>query len=88
MPRGGQVKIAAVRMARQLAISVADEGMGIPKEDLKSIFWPLKTNKAQGMGFGLAVCDRLVKEHGGRIEVDSTVGKGSTFTVLLPLDAE
>jgi two-component system sporulation sensor kinase C len=88
MPRGGQVKIAAVKMARQLAISVADEGMGIPKEDLKSIFWPLKTNKAQGMGFGLAVCDRLVKEHGGRIEVDSTVGKGSTFTVLLPLDAE
>jgi len=88
MPRGGQVKIAAVKMARQLAISVADEGMGIPKEDLKSIFRPLKTNKAQGMGFGLAVCDRLVKEHGGRIEVDSTVGKGSTFTVLLPLDTE
>ncbi len=58
MPRGGQVKIAAVKMARELAISVADEGAGIPKEDLKSIFQPLKTNKAQGMGFGLAVCDK------------------------------
>ena len=88
MPRGGQVTIAAVKMARELAISVVDEGTGIPKADLKSIFQPLKTNKAQGMGFGLAVSDKLVKEHGGRIEVDSTVGKGSTFTVLLPVDTE
>jgi signal transduction histidine kinase len=62
--------------------------MGIPEEDLKSIFRPLKTNKAQGMGFGLAVCDKTVKQHGGRVKVDSTVGEGSTFTVLLPLDTK
>ena len=40
------------------------------------------------MGFGLAVCDKTVKQHGGRVEVDSTVGEGSTFTVLLPLDTK
>ena len=88
MPRGGQVAISARKLARELAISVADEGTGIPEEDLKSIFRPLKTNKAQGMGFGLAVCDKTVKQHGGRVEVDSTVGEGSTFTVLLPLDTK
>jgi signal transduction histidine kinase len=88
MPRGGQVAITARKLARELAISVADQGPGIPEEDLKSIFIPLKTNKAQGMGFGLAVCEKIVKEHGGSVEVDSTVGEGSTFTVLLPLDTE
>jgi signal transduction histidine kinase len=88
MPRGGQVSITARKLAGKLAISVADQGTGIPEEDLKSIFSPLKTNKAQGMGFGLAVCEKTVKEHGGCVEVDSTVGEGSTFTVLLPLDAE
>jgi len=88
MPRGGQVTIAAVKMAHELAISVADEGAGISKKDLKSIFRPLKTDKAQGMGFGLAVCDKIVKEHGGCVEVDSAVGEGSTFTVLLPVDAD
>jgi len=88
MPRGGQVAISARKLARELAISVADEGTGIPEEDLKSIFRPLTTNKAQGMGFGLAVCDKTVKQHGGRVEVRSTVGEGSTFTVLLPLDTK
>jgi signal transduction histidine kinase len=88
MRRGGQVVISTRKLARELAISVADEGTGIPEEDLKSIFRPLTTNKAQGMGFGLAVCDKTVKQHGGRVEVDSTVGEGSTFTVLLPLDTK
>jgi len=86
MPRGGKVAITARKLTRELAISVADEGTGIPEEELKSIFRPLQTNKAQGMGIGLAVCDKTVKQHGGRVEVDSTVGEGSTFTVLLPLD--
>lgn len=88
MPRGGQVAISARKLARELAISVADEGTGISEEDLKSIFRPLKTNNAHGMGFGLAVCDKTVKQHGGRVEVDSSVGEGSTFTVLLPLDTK
>jgi len=88
MPRGGQVAISARRLAREVAISVADQGPGIPEEDLQSIFRPLKTSKAQGMGFGLAVCDKTVKQHGGHVEFDSTVREGSTFTVLLPLDAK
>jgi len=88
MPRGGHVTITARKLAGKLSISITDQGPGIPEEDLKSIFVPLKTNKAQGMGFGLAVCERTVKEHGGSVEVDSTVGEGSTFTVLLPVDIE
>ena len=88
MPRGGHVIITARKLAGKLSISITDQGPGIPEEDLKSIFLPLKTNKAQGMGFGLAVCEKTVKEHGGSVEVDSTVGEGSTFTVLLPLDIE
>jgi signal transduction histidine kinase len=87
MPHGGQVTITAKKIRGELAICVADKGTGIPKEDLKSVFRPLKTSKAQGMGFGLAVCDKTVKEHGGRIEIDSTVGEGSTFTCFF-LDTE
>jgi signal transduction histidine kinase len=87
MPHGGQLTITAKKIAGELAICVTDKGTGIPIEDLKSVFQPLKTNKAQGMGFGLAVCDKTVKEHGGRIEIDSTVGKGSTFTCFF-LDTE
>jgi signal transduction histidine kinase len=88
MPHGGQVTITAKKIAGELAIGVADKGMGIPKEDLESVFQPLNTNKAQGMGFGLAVCDKTVKAHGGRIEIDSTTGEGSTFTVFLPEDTK
>jgi signal transduction histidine kinase len=84
MPHGGQVTITAKKIAGELAIGVADKGTGIPKEDLESVFQPLKTNKAQGMGFGLAASDKTVKERGGRIEIDSTVGEGSTFTCFFP----
>lgn len=84
MQHGGQLTITAKKIAGELAICIADKGTGIPKEDLKSVFQPLKTNKAQGMGFGLAVCNKTVKEHGGRIEIDSTVGEGSIFTCFFP----
>ena len=87
MPHGGPVTITAKKIAGELAICVADKGTGIPKEDLESVFRPLKTFKAQGMGFGLAVCDKTVKAHGGRIEIDSTVGEGSTFTCFF-MDTE
>jgi signal transduction histidine kinase len=69
-----------------MAVSVADSGVGIPPEDLAKIFEPLVTTKPKGIGLGLALIQNLVEANGGRIEVESQVGQGSTFTVWLPLD--
>ncbi|MGZ4868767.1 MAG: hybrid sensor histidine kinase/response regulator [Halobacteriota archaeon] len=86
MPDGGHVTIATKKTAQEIAISVLDTGTGIPQEDVEKVFRPLETSKAQGMGFGLAVCEKTVKGHGGCVLVESTVGEGSTFTMLIPLD--
>ena len=64
----------------------ADTGKGIPDAVMAKLFTPLFTTKAQGMGFGLSICKRVVEAHGGKITVESTVGKGTTFTVTLPLE--
>jgi len=64
-------------------VEIEDEGAGIKDEDLLHIFSPFFTTKNNGTGLGLAVCYRIVKEHGGIIRVDSTEGKGSTFKVSL-----
>jgi two-component system, NtrC family, sensor kinase len=71
----------------QLLLEVADEGAGIPRSELAKIFEPFYTTKAtgEGTGLGLAICYGIVQEHGGRIEVDSVVGEGSTFRVVLPV---
>jgi signal transduction histidine kinase len=68
-----------------MAISFTDTGAGIPQENQWRLFEPLFTTKAKGIGLGLALTRTLVEGHGGRIEVQSEVGKGSTFTVKLPI---
>jgi signal transduction histidine kinase len=65
-------------------ISVEDSGEGITPENLKKLFQPLFTTKARGIGLGLVVCRNLAEANGGRIEVESELGKGTTFTVVLP----
>jgi len=65
-------------------LSIADQGGGIPHENLDKIFEPLFTTKARGIGLGLAVTKATVEGHGGTIEVESEVGEGSTFTITLP----
>jgi len=68
-------------------IEVIDNGQGIPAERLESIFQPFSTTKgARGTGLGLAVSRKLVEEHGGRLEVCSSAGKGTTFSIILPTD--
>ena len=66
-------------------VSVSDTGGGIPDEQINRLFQPFFTTKKKGTGLGLMIVQRIVREHGGRIEVESRVGKGTTFRVWLPL---
>jgi PAS domain S-box-containing protein len=87
MPEGGRLAImTGVVEAGWVAVSVADSGIGIPPADLSQIFEPLVTTKPRGLGLGLALIRNLVEANGGRIQVESEVGQGSTFTVWLPVD--
>jgi signal transduction histidine kinase len=86
IPTIGNIKIKSAYTNGNVEISFADTGIGISKEKLSTLFSPLITTKAQGMGFGLAICKRMVEAHQGRITVESTLGKGTTFTITLPLE--
>jgi len=85
MEEGGALTISAQAEEGQVSLSVADTGCGIPEENMAKLFEPLFTTKVRGIGLGLAVTRILVEGHGGTIEVQSEVGKGSTFTVRLPI---
>jgi signal transduction histidine kinase len=95
MPRGGRLRID-VRdnpQTQMAEIRVSDTGVGIPKDRLRMIFETFYTTKEPdehghgGSGLGLSVCRQIIEQHNGRIRVESLVGKGSTFTVKLPLKA-
>jgi PAS domain S-box-containing protein len=88
MPNGGTVTINSKKLNCSIQISVTDTGTGIPDEILPKLFSPLFTTKAQGMGFGLAICKRIVEAHEGKITVETAKGKGTTFTVTLPVEAK
>jgi two-component system, NtrC family, sensor kinase len=90
MPQGGLLQIRGYPYddGHWVAVAFSDSGVGIPPDALDKIFEPFYTTKAEGTGLGLSVCHNIVSSHNGRISVDSTVGKGSTFTVLLPVQGE
>jgi two-component system cell cycle sensor histidine kinase/response regulator CckA len=85
MPSGGTVTVSASAGDGSVAISVRDTGTGIPREFQEKLFKPLFTGKPKGTGLGLVVVKRIVEAHAGKISVESEVGKGSTFTVKLPI---
>jgi signal transduction histidine kinase len=85
MPEGGRIEIDAHIDEAYLSISFKDSGIGIPSENLQSLFEPLFTTKAKGIGLGLAISKAFVDTHNGTILVDSLVGHGTTMTVKLPL---
>jgi PAS domain S-box-containing protein len=86
MPEGGKLVLKSeVLSPAWLAVSFADTGVGIPKENLEKLFEPLFTTRGRGVGLGLAIAKALAEMHGGAIEVQSQVGKGSTFKVKLPV---
>jgi signal transduction histidine kinase len=86
MSEGGTVTLGAAYdpETQQFRLTIADEGRGIAPEDLDKIFQPYFTTKEAGIGLGLAITERIVKEHRGTIEVTSEPGGGTLFTVVLP----
>ncbi|HEX7541013.1 MAG TPA: ATP-binding protein, partial [Anaerolineales bacterium] len=85
MNNGGKLTISAVVENDMIRIAVRDTGTGISSENMSKLFEPLFTTKTKGIGLGLAVSRKLAEANGGRIEVQSEPGKGSTFTVCLPV---
>ena len=73
---------------RAVKFVVEDQGVGIPSANLDRIFHPFFTTKAQGTGLGLAITQRIVREHGGRIQVKSVPGNGTRFTLAFPISEE
>jgi len=86
MPDGGTLTLRAMKADRHVLVEIKDTGVGISPENLTKIFDPFFTTKdvGRGTGLGLAVCYGIVSEHGGRLDVRSNVGVGTTFTISLP----
>jgi signal transduction histidine kinase len=88
-PRGGTIHIAAARSDGEVEVTVADDGPGIPPEVISRIFDPFFTTKdvGEGSGLGLSIVHGIIERHGGHITVQSRVGEGTTFRVMLPARA-
>jgi signal transduction histidine kinase len=92
-PAPGMVSISSRREGQMAVVAVRDTGLGIPAEDMPFIFERFyrvdkSRSRAQGgTGLGLAICKHIAEAHGGKIEVESEVGAGSTFSVWLPLQS-
>ena len=100
MQEGGTVKIRAEKLAvtgenntlplqsgHYVAVTITDEGAGIPHQILQKIFDPYFSTKEQGSGLGLTICYSIVKKHGGHISVQSVEGQGTSFTIYLPVSS-
>ena len=85
MTTGGTLTLQSGENSDGVWVSVADTGGGIPQEQINRIFEPFYTTKKKGSGLGLMIVQRIVRAHNGRIELESHVGKGTTFRVWLPL---
>jgi signal transduction histidine kinase len=96
MPQGGRLHVSTSlrRSTRRgaaaafLEIRFRDTGVGIPPGDQRNLFIPFFTTKERGTGLGLSISQRIIENHGGTIEVRSQSGAGSTFSVLLPVEAD
>jgi two-component system sensor histidine kinase PilS (NtrC family) len=84
MPEGGELRVAVAVRGETLEVTVTDTGEGIAADDLSHVFEPFFSTKSEGTGLGLALVHRVVQEHGGEIDVRSSPGLGTTFTLTLP----
>ena len=85
MPNGGKLAVTSEKTKNNVIFSFRDTGTGMTKEVMSKLWTPLFTTKAKGMGFGLPICKRIVEAHGGEIKAETEPGRGSVFTVALPL---
>jgi signal transduction histidine kinase len=85
MPNGGELNIGTWHDGEQALLRVSDNGKGMTEEQVQRVFEPFFTTKQEGTGLGLALVQQIVTEHGGHVECQSATGKGSTFTISLPL---
>jgi len=85
VPDGGEIIVSTWAYRDGVKVAIADNGVGIPRENMNRIFDPFFTTKPKGTGLGLSISYTIIAEHGGQIEVQSEVGKGSTFTIVLPI---
>jgi two-component system, NtrC family, sensor kinase len=81
----GKIVVTVALQGKTAVVEVADNGRGIAPENLPNIFRPFYTTKGEGTGLGLSLARRIVEDHQGRIDVTSSVGQGTTFAVVLPL---
>jgi len=88
LPHGGNLKLRSRWHGAEVQLQVADDGVGIPPHQISSLFEPFFTTKesGHGVGLGLAISKGIVERHHGQIEVDSAPGRGTTFTITLPID--
>jgi two-component system, NtrC family, sensor kinase len=85
---GGRIRVASSTEAEQVRVDISDDGCGIPPELVTKIFDPFFTTKeiGKGTGLGLSIAYKIIQEHGGRVAARSTVGKGTTFSIWLPIN--
>jgi len=81
---GGKIRVSAEQLSDKALITIRDQGVGIPRDQIPRLFIPFYSTKENGTGLGLAVAYRIEREHAGRIEVSSTPGKGTTVEITLP----
>jgi signal transduction histidine kinase len=86
MPKGGKLSFRSKQSNRTVKLIFSDTGVGISERKLMKIWAPFYTTKAKGMGFGLPICKRIVEAHGGSVKVKSTLRKGTTVELAIPLN--
>jgi signal transduction histidine kinase len=87
MPEGGTLTVKSRKVKDKLEISFKDTGAGMSQETLSKLNgdFPLFTTKAKGMGFGVPICKRIAEAHGGKLSVESKIGKGTKITITVPV---
>ena len=85
MPQGGTLSVTTFKLEDGISIKVMDTGVGIPEADIEHLFEPFFTRKTKGTGLGLANVKRILEEHGGTVEIESTLDEGATVSMWLPM---
>jgi len=88
MREGGTLRVGIDSDGKRVNISISDTGEGIDPGDIERIFEPFYTTREKGVGLGLAISKKAIEEHGGSIKVESCLGEGTTFTIVLPLSGK